>query len=178
MLKIYVDADSITQIHREIIIRRAISEKAELYFVADRSLKDVNDAISLDTKRLRDPYRETMDKDELRKIKSKIQMIIVDNGANSADDEIVRIASSPALAITHDIPLSQRLIEKSVTVIDDRGNVLDSNNINERLSIRDINRELREMGLSSDKSKRIDSATMNKFAAAFDKSINDLKKLI
>lgn len=99
MLKIYVDADSITALHREIIIRRAISENSELYFVADRLLKDVQDAISLDTKRLRDPFRERVDKDELRKIKSKIQMIVVDSGANSADDEIVRIAASPRAEI-------------------------------------------------------------------------------
>ena len=44
------------------------------------------------------------------------------------------------------------------------------------MSIRDINREFREMGITSDKSMRFDSSTINKFSSAFDKAINDLKK--
>ncbi len=177
MLRIYVDADSMTQQHRSIIVKRAIKEEAEAYFVADRNLKDIQDAISLDSERLRNPLRESLSKEELRKIKSKIKMIIVASGANSADDKIVEIAISPGLAITHDIPLSQRLIEKGITVIDDRGNTLDASNIAERMSIRDINRDFREMGIVSDKSKRFEPSTINKFSSAFDKAINDLKKL-
>lgn len=176
MLRIYVDADSMTLQHRSIIIKRAIKEEAETYFVADRNLKDIQDAISLDTERLRNPLRGSLDKEELRKIKSKIKMIVVETGSDSADDKIVEMAIAPALAITHDVPLSQRLIEKGVTVIDDRGNLLDSSNISERLSIRDINSDFREMGISSDKSKRFDSTTINKFSSAFDKAINELKK--
>lgn len=176
MLRIYVDADSMTLQHRSIILKRAIKEGAEAYFVADRNLKDIQDTISLDTERLRNPLRETLAKEDLRKIKSKIKMIVVETGSNSADDKIVEIAESPAIAITHDIPLSQRLIEKGIIVLDDRGNVLNSSNIAERMSIRDINRDFREMGITSDKSKRFDSAIINKFSSAFDKAINDLKK--
>jgi len=176
MIKVYVDADSMTLQHRSIILKRAIKEEAEAYFVADRNLKDIQDAISLDTERLRNPLRDSLSKEDLRKIKSKIRMIVVETGSNSADDKIVEIAECPAIAITHDIPLSQRLIEKNITVIDDRGNKLDSTNIAERMSIRDINREFREMGITSDKSKRFDSSTINKFSSAFDKAINDLKK--
>lgn len=117
-----------------------------------------------------------MSKEDLRKIKSRIKMLVVESGANSADDKIVEMAEAPALAITHDVPLSKRLIEKGVIVIDDRGNKLDSSNIAERMSIRAINSDFREMGIVSDKSKRFDCATINKFSSAFDKAINDLKK--
>lgn len=174
MLKIYVDSDSITTRHRSIIIKRAIKESLETFFVADRSLKDVEEAIADDTRRIRDDYRDKLSKEELRRFKSKLHMVVVEQGDNAADDRIIELLSSPALLITHDIPLSARAIEKGATVIDDRGNTLDENNINERLSIRSYMADLRELGVSVDKSKRFDPAVMNKFASAFDKAINNL----
>ena len=65
---------------------------------------------------------------------------------------------------------------KNVYVIDDRGNVLDKNNIRERLSIRDTQKDFREMGIFNEKQKAFDAKTINKFANAFDKAITDLKK--
>lgn len=178
MLRIYIDADSMTEKHRTIILNRALKENAEAYFVADRSLPDVIDAIAKNTEELRNPYRGSIDKAELRKIKSRVQMIVVETGANSADDMIVEIAIPQSLAITHDIPLSARLIEKGITVIDDRGNTLTKDNIRERLSIRAINSDFREMGISSDKSKRFDQSILNRFSSSFDKAINNLKQKI
>ena len=175
MLRIYIDADSMTEKHRSIILNRALKENAEAYFVADRSLPDVVDAIAKNTEELRNPFRGSLDKQELRKIKSRIQMIVVETGANSADDMIVEIAVAPSLAITHDIPLASRLIEKGISVIDDRGNILNGDNIRERLSIRAINNDFREMGIASDKSKRFDQSIMNRFSSAFDKAVNNLK---
>ncbi len=175
MLRFYIDADSMTERHRNIILTRALKEGAEAFFVADRSLPDISEAIAADTERLRDPFRGSLEKSELRKIRSRIQMIVVQSGANAADDWIVCAAEAPALAITHDIPLSARLIEKGITVIDDRGNALDSGNIRERLSLRSLNSDFRELGIKPDKTKRFDQSILNRFASAFDKAVNSLK---
>lgn len=176
-LIIYLDADSLPLKHREIILKRCIKENIITFFVADRELKDVKEAIKQHTIMLRSPYRATLDYQEIRKIKSSIEMIVVEGGVNAADDRIVSLANKNNLCITHDIPLAARLIEKGVVVIDDRGNRLDKSNINERLSIRDTQMTLREMGIFNDKQKQFDLKTYNAFANAFDKAISEIKRL-
>ena len=176
-LTIYLDADSLPLKHREIIIKRCIKENINTFFVADRELSDVKEAIRMHTINLRTPYRGVLDSLEIRKIKSTIQMIVVEGGLNAADDEIVKLATKNSLCITHDIPLAKRLIDKGAIVIDDRGNRLDKNNINERLSIRDTQKELREMGIFNDKQKPFDQKTYNLFANSFDKAISEIKRM-
>lgn len=176
-LTIYLDADSLPLKHREIIIKRCVKENFKTFFVADRELSDVREAIRQHTITLRTPYRGVLDSQEIRKIKSTIQMIVVEGGMNAADDKIVEIAEKNSLCITHDIPLAARLIKKGAIVIDDRGNRLDKNNINERLSIRDTQKELREMGIFNDKQKPFDTKTYNLFANSFDKAISEIKRI-
>ena len=174
MARIYVDADSLPERHRSIVLRRVIGKAHSIWFVADRGLRDVEKAIEDDKRARRAPFRETLSREEARKIGSEIHMVVVDSGADSADDEIVRIAEAPALAITHDIPLAARLLEKGLIVIDDRGGRYDAGSIRERLSERDNNRIFREMGLFDSPSRRFDERTIQLFAAAFDHAITEL----
>lgn len=176
MYKLYIDADSLPKQHRKIIINRIIKENIESYFAADRELPDVLEAKALHTAQLRSPFKDTLDKQELRKIKSSINMVVVSTGANSADDKLVEIAEAPGIAITHDIPLAARLLEKGISVIDDRGNEYTSDDIKERLSIRSVMADFREMGIFDDKLKRFDDRTINAFANSFDRLIDKYKK--
>ena len=104
-------------------------------------------------------------------------MVVVESGSNAADDALVELAESPALAITHDIPLAARLLEKDLIVIDDRGNTLTKERIRERLSERENNALFREMGLFDNKSKHFDEKTIRAFSAAFDRALSILEKL-
>lgn len=174
MFSLYIDADSLPKQHREIVLRRVMKDHIESYFVADRSLPDVLDVIKEDTRTLRDPYRGVLDKDDLKKIKSNIHMVVVETGANSADDYIVEIIKTPSLAITHDIPLAARLLDKGAFVIDDRGREFNKDNIKQLLSLRDLNTSFRETGIFFDKSARFDSKTLNQFANCFDSIIAKL----
>ncbi len=174
MARIYVDADSMTERHRAIILRRAVGKDHSLYFVADRRLPDVDKAIAEDKRERRSRVRETATREEARRIGSEIHMIVVGKGQDSADDEIVRIAEPGSLAITHDIPLSKRLIDKGLIVIDDRGGRLDRSNIDARLSERRNNMIFREMGLFEGRQRRFDDRTIQAFAAAFDKALSEL----
>lgn len=176
MARIYIDADSIPERHRSIVLRRIIGKAHSAWFVADRRLQDVERAIEEDKRLRRAPFRDTLTREEARKIGSEIHMVVVDSGADSADDEIVRIAEVPALAITHDIPLAARLLDKGLAVIDDRGGRYDAGSIRERLSERGNNRIFREMGLFDQPSKRFDERTIQRFAAAFDHAVIELDK--
>lgn len=176
MTRLYIDADSLPQRHRDIVLRRIIKRGYEAWFAADRSLPDVVRAIEEDKRVRRAAFRDTLSREEARRIGSGIHMEMVESGTNSADDRLVELASAPALAITHDIPLAERLIAKGLIVIDDRGNTLTEENIRRRMSERDVNAKLREMGLFTDKSKHFDEKTIREFSAAFDKALSMLER--
>lgn len=172
--RLWIDSDSVPVKHRQVVLRRAVRQNLSAVFVADRNLKDVMDAISEHSRLLREPYRDTLLKDELRKIRSSISMVIVETSANSADDYIVKESSSGDLCITHDIPLAARLVEKGVLVIDDRGHRYDEENIRERLSVRDTMYAIREMGAVPEKQKRFDAKLLEAFSNAFDSALNSI----
>lgn len=179
MFSIYIDGDSLPKTHRAIVLRRIVKDYIyikECIFAADRLLPDVRDAIDQHTASLRLPLRDSLDKAELRKIKSNISMVVVETGANSADDKLVEVASSPAFAITHDIPLAARLVEKGIVVLDDRGHELTSENIRARLSERNFMEELRLSGFQNDKTKSFDQRTINEFSNSFDKVFSSYVK--
>ena len=152
MLRIYVDGDSMTERHRSIILRRVIGHAdAICVFAADRALPDVVRAIELDKAERRRPFRDQLPPEEVRKIGSGIHMEVVGKGKDSADDYLVSVAVPGSVAITHDIPLSARLIE----------------------SERSNNAIFREMGLFEGNQKRFDERTIRLFAAAFDKAVSE-----
>ncbi len=176
MVRIYLDADSLPMRHRQIVLRRIIKCGYEAWFAADRALPDVEAAIAEDKRVRRAAVRDTLSREEARRIGSGIRMVVVESGRDSADDALVELAEAPALAITHDIPLAKRLIEKGVAVIDDRGSVLDACSIDKRLSERAVNAAFREMGLFDNPSKRFDERTMKAFSDAFDKAVSALER--
>lgn len=170
MRKIYIDADSLPTQIRAIILRRVMKEDLSAIFVADRPLKDVRRAYEEHTAHLRQAAREggEQDVDRLRSIRSPITMVVVKEGLDSADDWIVEHAEADSMAITHDVPLASRLAQKGMVVLDDRGGVYTSENIAERLSIRNLMGELREMGIYSEQHRPMDNRQVKAFSDAFD----------
>ncbi|RAP39015.1 YaiI/YqxD family protein [Candidatus Marinamargulisbacteria bacterium SCGC AAA071-K20] len=72
--------------------------------------------------------------------------ILVDEGADKADDRIVDMVDEGDLVITSDIPLADRVITKKAVVIDHRGGVLNDHNIKEHLATRNLMQALRDSG--------------------------------
>lgn len=75
-----------------------------------------------------------------------INYIIVDLGADEADNKIVELIEENDLAITADIPLANRIIEKKAHAIDHRGELFTEDNIKEYLAMRNLMEELRDSG--------------------------------
>ncbi len=172
MAKILVDADSLPLRQREILIRRITKDNICAVFAADRRIKDIDIAIEKHTHALRsEASKNICDESQIRKIRSTMRFIQVAVKEGSADDVLVSLAESQDIAITHDIPLASRLIEKGVLVLDDRGGVYDKNNIKERLSLRNAMCQMREWGIQAEKTKGFDSKTVENFANALDKAL-------
>ena len=175
---IWVDADSVPVKLRQMILKAASRTSAPCFFVADRELPDVKSFIAEDTFALREKARQAgqPDASEIRRIKSRISMVVVASGENSADDYIVEQASESSLCITHDIPLASRLLEKGCTVIDDRGSEYTAADIRARLGDRLVNQELRSWGVFSEQQARMGQGVQKAFADNLDRTITRMMK--
>ncbi len=100
-----------------------------------------------------------------------IQFQLVPQGADKADDYIVEHASGEDIAVTADIPLAARLVEKGVYVLDPRGEEMTAATIGDRLAMRNLMEELRGAGLASGGPKEMDKRDAQRFANALDRAV-------
>jgi len=75
-----------------------------------------------------------------------ISYIIVDAGADEADNKIVEMLDIDDLVITADIPLADRVISKNAHAIDHRGELYTTENIKQYLAMRNLMQEIRDSG--------------------------------
>ena len=100
-----------------------------------------------------------------------VRSVTVPGGPDAADDYIWEHAAVGDLAITADIPLAARLVEKGVTAIDPRGQEYTEATISERLSIRDFMDQLRSTGVETGGPKPYSDSDKRAFADAFDRTL-------
>ena len=93
-----------------------------------------------------------------------ITYIIVDAGADEADDRIVEMVQKGDLIITADIPLADRIITKKAHAIDHRGGIFTENNIKDYLAMRDLLQSLRDNGEPTKGPEPFSPKDANKFA--------------
>ena len=146
---IWVDADSCPIPVKDIIFRFCKRLSLKLFFVANHEIP--------------------MPKSSL------FQMIVCDATPDAADNYVVENALENDIVITRDIPMASRLLEKNITTINDRGLLFTSENIREKLSLRNFNKELYDNGILSEKTSTFSKKDVNNFANCFDREIQ--KKL-
>ena len=104
--------------------------------------------------------------------KNPFKMIVTDAQKDSADNYILEHAQSGTdLVITKDIVFADRLLEKGICTINDRGTEFTKEIIKERLSERDFNLQLVEIGLSKPYHEGYDNKKFEKFCNCFDRVI-------
>ena len=120
MLRLFVDGDAFPNLLKPILLRAIERLKIETYVYAN---KKINIG------------------------KSKyVEYIIVDAGADEADDRIVEVLTEGDLVITADIPLADRVISKNAHAIDHRGELYSVDNIKQYLAMRNLMESIRESG--------------------------------
>jgi len=144
-MKIWVDSDSCPRQIRKIVIRASLRVKIETVFVANRIIPDVDNEWS--------------------------SMQLVPDGEGEADKYIYENSSDGDISITRDIPLAADLVKKGLLVLDDRGSIFTSDNIGERLSMRNAMTELRSYGVMSRSTGTMNNRDVQLFANAFDKEL-------
>ncbi len=75
-----------------------------------------------------------------------ITYILVEQGADEADNHIVEMVEEGDLVITADIPLADRVITKKAHAIDHRGELYSAENIKQYLAMRNLMESIRDSG--------------------------------
>ncbi len=75
-----------------------------------------------------------------------VRHVVVSDSFDAADDWIVDNAVSGDIAITADVPLAKRLVEKGVHVTSHAGKLFTADTIGVQSAMRDFNQDLREAG--------------------------------
>ena len=75
-----------------------------------------------------------------------VRHIVVPAGADAADDWIVEHARDNDIAVTADVPLAARLVEKGVHVLGPTGRPFTPESIGMAVAMRDLKQHLRETG--------------------------------
>ena len=78
-----------------------------------------------------------------------IKSLQVPAGFDAADNRIVELVDTGDLVITADIPLAAAALEKGAQVLDPRGSWFSRENIQERLTMRDVMDQLRASGIDT-----------------------------
>ena len=143
MTTIWVDADACPRILKEVLYRAATRLQRQLVLVANQGLQI--------------PASQW------------IRSVQVEQGFDVADRYIEQHAQKGDLVITNDIPLAANVIPNGAAVINTRGEILDKENIRERLRVRNLMEEIRSTGQMTGGPPPLNNADKAKFANALDR---------
>lgn len=119
-MRLFIDGDAFPNLLKPIVLKAIEKKEIETYVIAN---KKINVG------------------------KSKyITYMIVELGADEADNKIVEMIKEGDLVITADIPLADRTITKTAHAIDHRGELYTSENIKQYLAMRNLMQEIRDSG--------------------------------
>lgn len=122
-MKIWVDADACPVVIKEILFRATERTKIPLILVANRPVQIPRSPL--------------------------VSFIRVSSGADVADAEIIKQMNTGDLVITADIPLASQVIDNGGNALNPRGELYTTENIRERLGIRDFMDSLRASGVDT-----------------------------
>ena len=75
-----------------------------------------------------------------------VRRVVVSDGFDAADDWIAEHAGAGDIVVTSDIPLAERCLKAGAQVIGVSGKSFDADNIGMGMAMRELSRDLRDMG--------------------------------
>ena len=141
-MTLYIDGDALPNLLKPILLRSIQRLHVKTYVVSNKK-------ISLGQK------------------SNNVHYIIVEAGADEADNKIVEMLQEGDLVITADIPLADRVITKKAHAIDHRGELYTVDNIKQYLAMRDLMDKIRESGEITKGPKPFSQKDAHNFANQF-----------
>lgn len=143
--QLWVDADALPNLLKEIILRASDRFSLNIVFVANQPLNIPRS--------------------------SRIQCLQVLSGADEADKTIVEKMQGNDIVITQDIPLAAQVIEKGGVAIHPRGEIFTESNIKARLHLRDFMDTLRGAGVQTGGPAPMNERDKREFSNALEQTI-------
>ena len=103
-----------------------------------------------------------------------VKKIVVSEGADEADNWIVDHIDNKGIAITADILLAKRCLDKGANVLGPTGKAFREDNIGMAMAIRDLNAHRREIGESKGYNAAFTKKDRSNFLQSLEKSIQKL----
>lgn len=103
--------------------------------------------------------------------KDSVRLVVVGRGSDAADDWIAENVTTGDIAITADIPLAARCIEKGALVLDPRGRELTTEGIGQALASRDLMADLRGAGMVTGGPRPFENKDRSQFLQQLDRVI-------
>lgn len=100
-----------------------------------------------------------------------VVMVVVDSGPDVADDWIAEHVEPRDVVITGDIPLAARCLERGAAVLGTDGRPFTEDSIGGALASRQLNADLREMGLTSHGPSALSSKERSRFLSHLDEMV-------
>lgn len=147
MIKVWIDADSFPTILKNFILEYAEKNYLEIIFVANKPIKSD---------------------------KKNFKMILAENTKDSADNIIFENITEKDIAITRDILLAERLVQKNIKTINDRGTYFSKENIKKKVEERNYDFNLAQLGFSGSKEKNYGMKELKKFRECFEKTLKKI----
>ncbi len=148
-MTIWIDADACPRAVKEILIRASARLQVRLCLVANKSLAKHNGPL--------------------------VEIIVVADGFDVADDYIAEHAAPTDLVVTADVPLAARIVAKGGVALDPRGEQYNEESIGDRLAMRDLLSELRDTGtILGGGPAPFSMSDRNRFASALDSLLHKI----
>lgn len=144
-LEIWVDADAVPTVIRDILCRAAERTGVRTVFVANRPVG----------------VRRTANVDVLQ----------VAGGFDVADSEIAERCASGDLVVTSDVPLAAEVVAKGALALSFRGERFTAENVRARLNMRDFMDTMRSSGVRTGGSAPLSKSDRMQFANELDRAL-------
>ncbi len=148
-MKLYIDGDALPNILKPILLRAIERKDIKTYVVSNKKIS-------------------------LGDLKN-IEYIIVEAGADEADNRIIEMLEPADLVITADIPLADRSITKNAHAIDHRGETYTKDNIKHYLAMRNLMETIRESGEMTGGPKPFSAKDARNFANSLNNFLQNIK---
>ena len=105
-----------------------------------------------------------------------LEMVVVAEGPDAADDWIVARLARGDIVVTADIPLAARCLKVGALVIGNTGKPFTDSSIGMALAMRDLSRHLRETGESKGFNASFTRADRSRFLQALEEAVQAIKR--
>jgi hypothetical protein len=148
-MKLFIDGDALPNILKPILLRAIEKNSIKTYVVSNKKISLGNS--------------------------KEIEYIIVEAGADKADNRIVQMLEPCDLVITADIPLADRTITKNAHAIDHRGETYTEDNIKHHLAMRNLMESIRQSGETTKGPKPFSQKDAENFANSLNSFLQNIK---